>query len=160
MDVRAHGAFRGDARLALLEFGLARLAQDIDGLVEIAASLGERLLAGHHTGLRLLPQFLNHFCRNFCHKCSPSICKNGAAAHGAYGCAVEINKTLDSNITPRSRPEPGPFRPQPQASRRLAEPRLRLPEPPWLAPALLSSPPDGLRPRQFRPPRPKKDALR
>src|SRR5262249_2301661 len=151
VNVRPHGALRRDARLALFEFGLARLAQNFDGLVEIATRLGERFLAGHHPGLSLFSQISNHFLRNFCHQnsphnYSPSTDKKGEAAQGADGAPVEINNTLESNITPRSRLGPGPFPPQP--FQLLAAARWPpLPSPPRAPPRDVSPP------RRFRPPR-------
>ena len=57
-------ALGGDAAGLLGGGGQALLTQDLDGLGEIAVSLGQSLLALHHAAVSLAAQFHNVFCRN------------------------------------------------------------------------------------------------
>src|SRR5690606_39190647 len=58
-------AFGGDTVGLLVGLGQARLAQRFGGGVDVAAGLGERLLALHHAGAGALAQFLDQGCGDF-----------------------------------------------------------------------------------------------
>src|SRR5690606_37386377 len=57
--------FGGNAVGLLVGLGQARLAQRLGGGVDVAAGLGERLLAFHHSGAGALAQFLDQGCGDF-----------------------------------------------------------------------------------------------
>src|SRR6185436_9276705 len=55
---RANDAFGGDAARGLARLGAALDAQQLLGLLQVAAGLGRRLLAFHHSQARELAQLL------------------------------------------------------------------------------------------------------
>ena len=72
VDVAIHDAFGGDAALLLSGGGQTLFAQEVDGLVHIAARFLQRALAVHHAGARALAQLFNNFCTDF-HRNTPSV---------------------------------------------------------------------------------------
>src|SRR5690606_8278818 len=60
-----NAALGGDAVGLLVGLGQARLAQRLGGGVDVAAGLGEGLLALHHAGAGALAQFLDHGSGDF-----------------------------------------------------------------------------------------------
>src|ERR1700760_2169906 len=64
VDVGLHGALGRDALAEILDLLALLQAQDLDGLVHIAAGLGERFLAVHHACARALAQRLDVFRGN------------------------------------------------------------------------------------------------
>ena len=59
VDVGADGTLRGDAGGLLVGGGHALLAKPDDSLLHVAVALGERLLAVHHAGARLVAELLD-----------------------------------------------------------------------------------------------------
>src|SRR6185437_2202992 len=67
MDVAGNGAFAGHARGFLLRAGCAGLAENDDGLLHVAAGLGEGLFAIHHGGAGEIAKFFDLCCGNVVH---------------------------------------------------------------------------------------------
>src|SRR5262249_27611799 len=59
LDREPDQAFRGDATRLLGGSGKTLLAQPVEGALEVALRLGQRLLAIHHAGPGLLPKLLD-----------------------------------------------------------------------------------------------------
>ena len=67
VHVVADQPLRGHALRPFLGLGRPLLAQHVDGLLQIAARLLERLLAVHHAGARAGAQLRHELCRNLFH---------------------------------------------------------------------------------------------
>ncbi|CRQ63342.1 hypothetical protein PAERUG_P54_1_London_24_VIM_2_04_13_03719 [Pseudomonas aeruginosa] len=66
-DLDGDRAFGGNVAGLLGSLDRTGSAHVVDGLLDVTASGGQRLLALHHAQAGTLAQFFNHGCSNFCH---------------------------------------------------------------------------------------------
>ena len=73
IDVDRHDSFSGHAPGCFRRLAAELDPQDLLGAADVAASLGERLLAFHHRRIGLLAQLLDHCRRHFRHCQLPAL---------------------------------------------------------------------------------------
>src|SRR5579872_83686 len=112
IDHDGDGALGALAVGALARRGLALLAEPLLGLVEVAASLLQRLAAVEDAGAGALPQLLDGLCADLCHDAHSSGCVSfvvcssaataedcGSAASGEAASAAGSGSVTDSAAT-------------------------------------------------------------
>ena len=106
-DVRRDHALGGDARGGLRRLRPALDAQELLGLLHVAAGFLQRLLAFHHAEPGTFPELLHHSCRDLCHfRLFHSCQEKGASAplfrvrfaHSTAHCLSDSSTSTKSSL--------------------------------------------------------------